>query len=926
MDSNNFVGCGCKACIESANNPDPAYSGGEETNPPSSNGAAQLESGYVWTNDGTGLTLYYNFWNTLPSYYNGTDEESNGFKAFSAEQKAATEKALDMIETFTNITFVETTNEAQTQLGFAQANLPAGVGAWAYYPYSPPGVPKAGDVWTNRTFVGETGLDDGSYDFYTILHEIGHALGLQHTFDAGLTGEQNTEKYSVMAYDWSTWGNVFAESYQLYDIWALQDLYGANTNHNTGNNTYTLLSGHAYTIWDAGGIDTLDGSAVSANMTISLEAGTFSSVGQTENIAIAYDTVIENAIGGSGDDTFYGNDANNTILGGLGDDTFYGGLGSDTLDGESGSDTVIYTYDISDFLVTLVDSVTIALQHLTYFWVDNLSNIENFILNTVSYTFEEISAYGTPPETVTARFDWDISGTPTLKNYNNNSLGTFFVKETDIGLSTDPTNIVQITRNLEAITYNNLDTVNFGIERISYFDTDIESVTFTNFQDGYVYLAESSDDFTVDFNHVQRAYIQTGDGNDNVTLTLKEWQTGQTDYININLNDGVNTLLVNGTHSGIAGTIYGGLNEDNIRIFIAGNQRVYAGGGQDYVVTLAGNDRLYGDAGDDTLYAGDGIDTLFGGDDNDNLNGGNDNDTVYGEDGNDVLNGEDGSDFLHGGAGNDTLNGGLDNDTLYGREGDDILNGGNGSDRLLGDGTGGQSISGSDILNGDAGNDAIYGGAGDDTLNGGTGDDKLFGDKIWTSDTFLGNDTLNGGSGNDKLYGDAGSDILNGGDDNDILLGGTGADTLNGDAGNDNLYGEDGNDILRGGDGIDILRGGLGNDILFGDGDRDHLYGEGGADTFILEAATAFDDLVFIRDFSVAEGDAIDISDILTNFTAGVSDINDFVFLSEAAGHTYLWVDSNGLATGGNRGTIARIDNATGLDLNTLYNNSDIIV
>ncbi|WP_215281201.1 type I secretion C-terminal target domain-containing protein [Aeromonas hydrophila] len=102
--------------------------------------------------------------------------------------------------------------------------------------------------------------------------------------------------------------------------------------------------------------------------------------------------------------------------------------------------------------------------------------------------------------------------------------------------------------------------------------------------------------------------------------------------------------------------------------------------------------------------------------------------------------------------------------------------------------------------------------------------------------------------GHDKLYGGLGDDIL---------FGQGGNDELSGDAGNDTLYGGSGDDTLSGGLGNDILVGGLGNDILKGDG---------GADTFTwLQGDTAAGSVAkdYVVDFSKAEGDKLDLSDLL---------------------------------------------------------------
>ncbi|MFM4856425.1 type I secretion C-terminal target domain-containing protein [Aeromonas hydrophila] len=127
-------------------------------------------------------------------------------------------------------------------------------------------------------------------------------------------------------------------------------------------------------------------------------------------------------------------------------------------------------------------------------------------------------------------------------------------------------------------------------------------------------------------------------------------------------------------------------------------------------------------------------------------------------------------------------------------------------------------------------------------------------------------DVLIGGDGNDILFGQGGDDFLFGGTGNDILFGGAGNDTLYGESGNDTLYGGSGNDTLYGGSGDDTLSGGLGNDILVGGLGNDILKGDGGADTFTwLQGDTAAGSVAkdYVVDFSKAEGDKLDLSDLL---------------------------------------------------------------
>ena len=101
------------------------------------------------------------------------------------------------------------------------------------------------------------------------------------------------------------------------------------------------------------------------------------------------------------------------------------------------------------------------------------------------------------------------------------------------------------------------------------------------------------------------------------------------------------------------------------------------------------------------------------------------------------------------------------------------------------------------------------------------------------------------------------------------------------------------------------------NTIYDGDG-LDTLYASDEADTFIFESANAFNDTDIIEDFSAGAGDALDISDLLIGYVAGVSDINDFVQLSEAGGNTTIAVDANG--TGAAYLDIVQVNGVTGMD------------
>jgi serralysin len=102
-----------------------------------------------------------------------------------------------------------------------------------------------------------------------------------------------------------------------------------------------------FSVWDAGGKDTLDFSGFTQNQKINLNEASFSDVGgMVGNVSIAKGVTIENAIGGSGNDLLIGNSASNELKGGAGNDIIYGAGGADTLWGGSGSDTFVFALQL----------------------------------------------------------------------------------------------------------------------------------------------------------------------------------------------------------------------------------------------------------------------------------------------------------------------------------------------------------------------------------------------------------------------------------------------------------------------------------------------------------------------------------------------------------------------------------------------------
>lgn len=262
-----------------------------------------------------------------------------GWQAFTNPEKAAFEAALDLIETFLNVSFTEVAGDADPDMNVGKVSLPG---------------PTAGIGGNGISFSGSTILAYDSFAVFDntldltdqinlILHEVGHALGLKHPFEGApvLTGDFNSNKYSVMSYTENPDNGLVSDTMMLYDVFALQDLWGA-AGYNGGATSYTgSRTATVDTIWDTGGTDIFDAAAKTGPVTLDLRQAAFSSFDSTNDVVIAYGTRIENARGGSAGDTITGNNLKNTLEGGGGGDIIKGGGKRDIIKGGAGKDTLL---------------------------------------------------------------------------------------------------------------------------------------------------------------------------------------------------------------------------------------------------------------------------------------------------------------------------------------------------------------------------------------------------------------------------------------------------------------------------------------------------------------------------------------------------------------------------------------------------------
>jgi len=361
-----------------------------------------LMSGKYWAI----TTVTYSFPDAASDYGYGP-EKLDHFAQLTTLGQAAMRVAIGDVAGFTMLAFNELgddpgENDADAVIRISQSDDPAT--AFAYFPSE---TERGGDIWVRNTPPAwdSHGFDTpvmGRWGYFTLYHEFGHALGLKHGHDTSgpgaMTAAHDGMEFSVMTYRSHPGGGTggytnepygYAQSFMMYDIAALQRLYGADFTHESGNTVYTFskTTGEMFingvgqgtpganrifrTIWDGDGQDTFKLDNYNSDLDIDLRPGKWSDFSAGSNFqnakldtgvfarghvfnALLYHgdkrSLIEDVIAGSGNDRINGNGAANHVRGKDGDDVIHGrghadvikgGGGNDFLYAENGKDTII---------------------------------------------------------------------------------------------------------------------------------------------------------------------------------------------------------------------------------------------------------------------------------------------------------------------------------------------------------------------------------------------------------------------------------------------------------------------------------------------------------------------------------------------------------------------------------------------------------
>jgi len=328
-----------------------------------------IESGNSWNGldtAGAPVIVTFSFPTSLPAY----DESIGGFTpatiasftSFTSAEQAEALAALGQWAAASGIVFIEVP-PGEGDITFANVDFSTtttassngdyqSAGGIGFYPFGDwsylTGNASSGYGFTSdlspagAVFMNEDYINNGTVDLGTLLHEIGHAIGMKHPDQQVYTADgvdhnhvldpmENSATLTIMSETGDAKNETNSSLFTL-DKLAAADLYGPAGTGGVETVSASGVNSVSSWTWDAT-TDTLTQTAVSADETIH---GT-----SVNDIIYGYD--YGGTVATSGTISLFGLDGNNTLYAGSGTTNLYGGPGTNILIGGAGNDS-FYVY------------------------------------------------------------------------------------------------------------------------------------------------------------------------------------------------------------------------------------------------------------------------------------------------------------------------------------------------------------------------------------------------------------------------------------------------------------------------------------------------------------------------------------------------------------------------------------------------------
>jgi serralysin len=458
-----------------------------------------------------------------------------------------------------------------------------------------------------------------------------------------MPGDRDSLEYTVMSYRSSIgassesgyvneyWG--FAQSLMMYDIAALQHLYGANYTSNSSSTVYSwsATTGEMFidgigqgkpggnrillTVWDGGGKDTYDFSNYATNLKVDLRPGSWTTTSAAQLAKLRYDgsklavghianallykddtrSLIENAVGGTGADTIIGNQAHNHLSGSAGDDQLTGGSGNDTLVGGTGTDTATFSGERSQYTISRLSDGGIEIRDLRSDALDGVDIVWTMELYQFANKLYDVTELGT---------DRTVATLDTTSRTPSETVSDPVVAEPAVSnpVIIDPIVIDPVVETPTAVDPTPANLTVSGTDRGNTLHGGAGSDQLYGKGGNDALVGGAGGDYLSGGSGID--YASYANATTGVLANLGTPSLNQADAAGDRYAS-VESLI----GSGFADRLLGNSGANTIKGG-TGNDRLYGQSGNDVLSGGTGNDALVGSSGKDVLYGGSGADTF----------------------------------------------------------------------------------------------------------------------------------------------------------------------------------------------------------------------------------------------------------------------------------------------------------------------------